>query len=162
MHANFKAELQINIFEWKVILTTDPYLQIHIISTPGLKNTNCQVSVIFTLGMLMQTALTIHFYGTTVQNENQAKSCFLLMLQNLYKLTMWICIHKSENRNLKRIPQLSDQKSCVKIWYTSSLRKQNKADSFKLIKTTSGYIYAYICHFKCANKTPAGEFLQRA
>lgn len=42
---------------------------------------------------------------------------------NLYRFTMWICIHKGENRDLKRIPQLPDQKSGIKIWYSSSLKK---------------------------------------
>lgn len=157
MHPNFKAEFR------SIYLSGNWYSpQIHICRYtlfPHLGSRTPIVRYLFTLGMLMKTALTIHFYGITVQNENQGKSCFLPLLES-YRPTMWICIHKGENRNLKCIPELSDQKSCIKIWYASSLRKQNKADRFKLIKTTSGYIYAYICQLKRANKTPAGKFLQ--
>lgn len=56
--------------------------------------------------------------------------CFPFMPLSLYRFTMWICIHKSENRNLKRIPQLPDQKSCIKIWYASSLKKEKKSRWF--------------------------------
>lgn len=72
------------------------------------------------------------------------------MSLNLYIFTMWICIHKGENRNLKSIPQLSDQKPCIEIWYTSSLRKENKS-SYKSIKM-SGYIRVYIFLLNGANK----------
>lgn len=74
------------------------------------------------------------------------------MSLNFYRFTMWICIHKGENGNLKRIPQLSDQKSCVKIWYTSSLRKY-KQTVFILIKTTLEYIHVDICHLKASKQT---------
>lgn len=41
-------------------------------------------------------------------------------------ITVWIGVDKSENRNMKCIPQLLDQKSCVQVRYPLSLKARLK------------------------------------